>query len=92
MQIPGETGVKADIKTAYLGGSADGREYAGILGKPRYMALYNNAQGNGSNCQFTISKFVAVRVMAVNMTGSPKWIIVQPIEDFQHLVNVRLTR
>ena len=92
MQIPGKTGVNGDIKTAFNGGNADEREYAGIIGKTRFMPLYSAVSGNGSNALFTISRFVTVRIMYVKMTGNPKWIVVQPIDQTKDLFNVYLSR
>ena len=92
MVIPGKTGVNGDIKTAFNGGSADNRKYAGILGKTRYIPLYTSVSGNCSNSQFTINQFVAVRVMGVKMTGNPKFIVLQSVTHVKDLINVRLTR
>ncbi len=92
VQIPGETGVNGDIKTAFVGGSADGRRYTGIIGRPRLMPIYSDASGSGGNALFTISRFVTVRVIAVKMTGHPKSIIVQPVESLDELAGLRLTR
>lgn len=92
MVISGKTGVNGDIKTAFVGGNADYRVYAGILGKTRYIPIYSDVTGNGSNSQFTISQFVAVRVMAVKMTGNPKWIMLQPVTQRSDLVNLHITR
>ena len=92
MVIPGKTGVNGDIKSAFNGGNADERVYAGILGKTRYIPLYSDVTGNGSNSQFTINKFVAVRVMAVQMTGNPKSIVLQPVTEINDLLGLRITR
>ena len=90
--LSGKTGVNGDIKTAFNGGNADGRTYAGILGKTRYIPIYSGVTGNGSNAQFTIIKFVAARVMEVQMTGNPKSIVLQPVTDVNDLLGLRITR
>ena len=92
MVISGKTGVNGDIKTAFNGGNADGRSYAGILGKTRYVPVYSSVTGNGTNSQFTIIKFVAARVMEVQMTGNPKSIVLQPVTDVNNLLGLRITR
>ena len=74
-KVNGKTGVNGDIKTAFNGGNADDRVYAGILGKVRLLPLYEDVTGNGSNSEFTLAKFVLVRVMHVKMTGGSKYIV-----------------
>lgn len=87
--VPGKTGVNGDIKSAIEGGHADDRVYAGMLGKTRYLPLYTSVTGNGSNSEFTLHCFVAVRIVAVKM---PKYIVFQPVTKMNDLVHVRLTR
>jgi hypothetical protein len=103
-QVPGRTGLKSSTKLAFLGGSADGRTYGGILGRPRQLPLYETAIGNGNNAVFTISRFVAVRIMALRIDS--RWrtayqdtdgeeitaIMVQPLSNSRELVQVQLTR
>ena len=103
-QVPGRTGLKSATKHAFLGGSADSRNFSGILGRVRQLPLYESAVGNGANCTFTLAGFVVVRVMAVNIDG--RWrtdyrdtdgndvhgIKVQPVTETQQLVQVQLTR
>ena len=92
MVISGNTGVNGDVKTAFVGGNADERQYPGMLGKARYLPLYNHVEGNGTNSMFTITRFVAVRVVDVKMYGNPKWIRLQPVTEHNDLLNIRLTR
>ena len=94
MMISGKTGINTTVKDAFNGGwnISDLRYYEGIIGHPRYLPVYSNVTGNGTNSQFTISKFVGVRIMAVNMQGNNKWITLQPIEETKNLMSVRLTR
>ena len=50
-----------------------------IMGEPRIIPIFNYAEGNGNNANFTIVKFVGVRIMEVKLTGkmSSKRVIVQ---------------
>ncbi len=103
-QLSGRTGIKSSSKHAFLGGSADARQFAGILGRPRQLPLYDNVTGNGANSVFTLSRFVAVRVMALQIDG--RWrtefedtsgsevtgIMVQPLQSSSDLIQVQLTR
>jgi len=103
-QLPGRTGIKSSSKHAFLGGSADSRQFGGILGRPRQLPLYENVTGNGANSVYTLSRFVAVRVMALQIDG--QWrtefedtsgnditgIMVQPLQSSSDLIQVQLTR
>jgi len=102
--VSGRTGLKSSSKHAFLGGHADARTFGGILGQLRVLPLYESVSGRGSNAQFTLSRFVNVRVMAVQIDG--RWrtqrndtegeaitsIAVQPIGDTEQLLQSRLTR
>ena len=87
MQIPGKTGANANIQTAFVGGNADGREYAGIIGKTRFMPTYSTATGNGANAVFTLFRIVYVKLRGVNFE-----IVVQPVEQTEDLSNFYLAR
>jgi len=103
-QVPGRTGIKSSAKTAFLGGWADGRNFGGMLGRARMLPLYEHVSGNGANAVFTLTRFVAVRVMALKIDAT--WridrldtegdeitgIVVQPITDANRLIEVHLTR
>ena len=103
-QLEGLTGLKSATKHAILGGSVDGRQFSGMLGRPRRLPLYSEATGNGANSVFTIARFVGVRIMAIRMGG--RWrtsyldtegdeieaIMVQPLTRSADLVQVQLTR
>lgn len=68
--LNGDTGISASIQSAL----------EQIKGKPRVIMLYSDVSGNGNNAMFTIVKFVGVRVMDVDLTGSmsDKHVTVQP--------------
>jgi Flp pilus assembly protein TadG len=90
--LSGQTGMESTIDTAFLGGTADGRTYDGIIGETRYIPLYSEVSGNGTNASFTVSKFVVVRVMAVQLSSNPKSIVVQPVDSAADAVGVKLSR
>ena len=103
-RVPGRTGIKSSSKHAFLGGSADGRDFDGMLGRPRQLPLYESVSGNGDNAEFVLARFVAVRVMAVKIDA--RWrttyqdtdgeeitaIMVQPLSGSEDLLQVQLTR
>jgi hypothetical protein len=100
----GRTGIKSSTKHAFLGGQADARLFAGILGRVRQIPLYDAATGNGSNAEFRLARFVTARVMALQIDG--RWrtdymdtdgeeitaLRVQAVDDLQDLIQVQLTR
>lgn len=102
--VPGRTGLKSSDKHAFLGGSADGRDFSGMLGRPRQLPLYRSVSGNGANAVFVLDRFVAVRVMGLKIDG--RWrteyqdtegddiesIRVQPLRSVEDLIQVQLTR
>ena len=102
--VPGRTGLKSSTKLAFLGGSADGRSYDGILGRVRQLPLYTQAVGNGANCVFTLSGFRTVRVVGIQLDGvwrtahgdtagnTITGIAVQPVNELEDLIQVQLTR
>ena len=93
--VSGQTGISATVKTAFEGGwdTSDLRHYSGIVGHPRYLPIYSTVTGVGTNSQFTIVKFVAVRVVDIDLKGKNKFVRMQPIPDTTNaMMNVRLTR
>ena len=68
MTLNGDTGISAAVKDELLA----------IRGQPRAIPLYSKVTGNGNNATYTIVGFVGVRVMDVNLTGTPKYVKVQP--------------
>jgi hypothetical protein len=103
-QLSGRTGLKSATKHAFLGGWTDGRSYAGMIGRPRQLPIYESAKGNGDNAVFTISRFAAVRVLAIRIDGHWRTdyedtegdeieaITVQPLTSIEDLVQLQLTR
>ena len=66
--IDGDTGISAAIKDSLTN----------IVGQTRALPIFSNVAAPGDNCQYTIVKFVGVRVMFVRLTGGNKKLIVQP--------------
>ena len=67
--LNGDTGISAGVKA----------QLEQIKGEPRIIPVFNYAAGNGNNANFTIVKFVGVRVMEVKLTGkmSGKRVMIQ---------------
>jgi len=87
--VSGQTGMVATVEKAFMGGSGD---YEGIIGQPRFLALYSSASGNGTNSQFVIKKFVAVKIMHVDLQGNTKYLAVQPITEGSNVHQLRLVK
>lgn len=70
LSLNGDTGISAGVKD----------ELESIKGKPRSIPLYTTVSGNGNNAQFTIVRFVGIRIVDVKLTGSlaNKHITIQP--------------
>ena len=74
LALNGDTGLSAGIKD----------DLAAIIGQPRVIAIFRSVSGTGNNATYQICKFVGVRVMFVQLTGSPsqKKVVVQPAPVF----------
>lgn len=70
LHLNGDTGISAGVKN----------ELASIIGKPRIIPIFRTVVGPGNNADYTIVKFVGVRVMGVKLTGSmaSKHVTIQP--------------
>jgi Flp pilus assembly protein TadG len=60
LELNGDTGISAGVKD----------ELESIKGQPRIIPLFSQVQGPGNNAQFTIVRWVGVRIMNVKLTGS----------------------
>lgn len=58
--LNGDPGISAGIKS----------QLSAIKGEPRIIPVFEHAAGNGNNAYYTITKFVGVRVMEVDFSGS----------------------
>lgn len=70
MELNGDTGISAGVKD----------ELASIIGEKRIIPIFSEVVGPGNNAQYTIVKWVGVRIMEVKLTGpmNKKRVIVQP--------------
>ena len=70
LHLNGDTGISAGVKD----------ELASIIGKPRIIPIFSNVVGPGNNADYTIVKFVGVRIVDVKLTGSmsSKYVMIQP--------------
>lgn len=70
MTLNGDTGISAGVKD----------ELASIIGQKRIIPVFSSVSGNGNNANYTIVKWVGVRILHVKLTGkmSGKQLIVQP--------------
>jgi Flp pilus assembly protein TadG len=68
--LNGDTGISAGVKD----------ELASIIGKPRIIPIFDSVCGPGNNAEYTIVRFVGIRIMDVKLTGSmsTKRVIIQP--------------
>lgn len=68
--LNGDTGISAGVKD----------DLVFIKGKPRIIPIFTTVTGPGNNVEYTITKFVGVRVMEVKLTGSmsSKKVMIQP--------------
>ena len=48
------------------------------IGKVKYVGIYDQSSGNGNNTTYRVIGFAAIRIMAVNFQGNPKYVVVQP--------------
>jgi hypothetical protein len=49
-----------------------------IIGVPKIIPIYRKVTGNGTNAEYTIVKFVGIRIVSVDFQGSDKKVMVQP--------------
>lgn len=70
MTLNGDTGISAGVKD----------ELTSIIGESRIMPIFSSVSGNGNNANYTIVKWVGVRILKVTLTGplSKKAVIIQP--------------
>lgn len=74
--LAGNPGISAAIKSSL----------STIIGQPRLIPIFTNLTGNGANAEYTISKFVGVRVLYVELTGGNKKVVIQPAFYSSHTV------
>lgn len=67
-QFGANPGISAGIKS----------DLASIIGKAVTVPIYDSSGGNGNNAWYNTTAFASVRIVAVNLTGNPKYVVVQP--------------
>lgn len=74
LPLNGDTGLSAGIKD----------DLAAIIGQPRAIPVFRSVSGPGNNATYQICKFVGIRILFVQLTGSPsqKRVVVQPAPVF----------
>jgi Flp pilus assembly protein TadG len=74
LALNGDTGLSAGIKD----------ELTAIIGQPRAIPIFRSVSGPGNNATYQICKFVGIRILFVQLTGSPsqKQVVVQPAPVF----------
>jgi Flp pilus assembly protein TadG len=70
LHLNGDTGISAGVKD----------ELMSIIGKPRLIPIFRSVVGPGNNADYTIVKFVGIRILDVKLTGSmsTKHVTIQP--------------
>lgn len=66
--LGGNPGLSAAIKD----------DLSSIIGQPRAIPIFSAVSGPGNNANFTIVKFVGIRILFVQLTGGNKRVIAQP--------------
>jgi Flp pilus assembly protein TadG len=64
----GDPGISAGVKD----------DLAAIIGRAITIPIYDVTGGNGNNAWYRVIKFAGVRILDVNFSGTPKYVIVQP--------------
>ena len=74
LSLSGNPGLSAAIEN----------DLTAIIGQPRAIPIYTACVGNGNNANFTIVKFVGVRILFARLNGNPsaKQVIIQPATVF----------
>jgi Flp pilus assembly protein TadG len=69
LDLNGDTGISAGVKD----------ELAAIIGEVRVIPVFSTVVGPGNNAEYTIVKWIGVRIMAVKLTGamSKKYLTIQ---------------
>ncbi len=66
--LNGDTGISAAVKA----------ELEMIVGETRIVPIFSSVVNPGNNCQYTIVRFVGIRILEVNLTGVNKYVTIQP--------------
>jgi hypothetical protein len=74
--MTGDTGISNGTKD----------DWEAIVGQNKIIPLYDTLTGNGNNASYHIVGFAGVRVVAVDMTGNPKRVWVEPTQFYSSKV------
>jgi hypothetical protein len=74
--LGGDTGISNGTKAAW----------DLIVGRNKIIPLYATVSGNGNNASYDIVGFAGVRIVAVDLTGNPKQVWVQPTSFYSQYV------
>lgn len=80
LSVNGDTGISAGVKD----------ELQSIIGQTRVVPVFSTVSGNGNNAVYTVVKWVGIRILAVDLTGSPanKKVIAEPATIVSRFVTV----
>jgi Flp pilus assembly protein TadG len=78
LALNGDTGLSAAIKD----------DLTAIIGQPRAIPIFRSVSGPGNNATYQICKFVGIRILFVQLTGSPsqKKVVVQPAPVYSSVI------
>ncbi len=70
LQLNGDTGLSAGIEASLKA----------VIGEAKAIPIFTSVSGPGNNATYTISKFVGIRIMDVNLSGNPskRRVVIQP--------------
>ncbi len=68
LELTGDTGISAGIEASL----------ESIVGQKRLIVLYSKVENPGNNAIYTIVDIVAIRIMAVKLSGGNKVLVIQP--------------
>lgn len=66
--LKGNPGLSAGIKSSLTA----------IIGQPRVLPIFTAVSGQGNNTTYTVTQFVGIRILNVNLTGGSKSVVAQP--------------
>lgn len=80
LELNGDTGISAGVKD----------ELTSIIGQTRILPVFASVEGNGNNATYTIVKWVGVRILDVDLTGSlsNKKVVAEPAAIVSQYVTV----
>ena len=70
LYLNGDTGISAGVKD----------DLASIIGKPRYILLFDDVREPGDNAKYRIIGFGGIRILSVKLTGTNKNVMIQRCE------------